>query len=510
MQTWSLSRLTAEDLGIYLGTPSTWVCSRSKGLVVVEPTLVAVSKRTNRIEAVGNAARLLARKAYGVEAVSPAKENVIEDSEAAESFLRHLYQQATGRRFWVRPRVLFPIPGYSTYVERRALIHAAQRAGASRVFLVSNALTAALGAGVPIAQSNGTMVLHIGRFGTEASIFSSAVEVSRYPMPIGTRAMDMAIVERLKRKYNLQITLATAERVRAEIGTAYPFDEDIEIQVNGRGTIEGGPKSHAVRSSEVREALADPLSIIIEGVRFLLERAPVEFAADIVDTGIRLSGDGALLRGIDRRLQEELKLSVSVADNPLATSLLGTMEYLSSWNLESAEPFSSVPEVYDKQALGQKAGVAAILPDSSRFHSCFISYSHADGGFAERLHSDLEEAGVVCFFAPKNLSIGALTRPALDENVRRHDKLLLILSKHSVRSQWVEQEVESALAKERAQGQMVLFPVRIDDSILEHQGGWPELIRNTRHIGDFTKCTEATLYRQSFERLLHDLRPSAH
>jgi rod shape-determining protein MreB len=324
----------SNDLAIDLGTANTLVFTRNGGIVVREPSIVVINKLTNRIEAVGQAAKdMLGRTPGNVVAVRPMKDGVIADFEVTEQMLKYFIRQALGGRRLTRTRIVIGVPSEITPVEKRAVKEAAMSAGASEVFLVEQAMMAAIGAGLPITEPSGNMVVDIGGGTTDVAVISLSGTVYSKSVRVAGNEMDSAIIQYLKRKYNLLIGERTAELIKCEIGSAYPLKEEMKLEIKGRDLIEGVPREQVITDSEIREALAEPVSTIVEVVRMALERTPPELSADIMDKGIVLSGGGALLRSLDQRLRDETGLPVVPAEDPLAAVVLGTGRLLEDMDL---------------------------------------------------------------------------------------------------------------------------------------------------------------------------------
>jgi rod shape-determining protein MreB len=324
----------SNDLAIDLGTANTLVYAKNKGIVVREPSIVAVNKINNNVEAVGKEAKeMLGRTPGNIVAIRPMKDGVIANFEVTEKMLQHFIRKAHNGKTWVSPRVVIGIPSEITQVERRAVEDSAYRAKASEVYLVEEAMAAAIGAGLPITEPHGNMVVDIGGGTTDIAVISLSGIVYSRAVRVAGNEMDEAIISYIKRKYNLLIGERTAEAIKIELGSAYPLDEPLSYEVRGRNLIEGIPKTITMTDEEVREALADSVSTIINAVRVALERTPPELSADIVERGIVLTGGGALLKNLDKRLSIETGLPVSLADDPLASVVLGTGKMLSDFDL---------------------------------------------------------------------------------------------------------------------------------------------------------------------------------
>ncbi|HVS02143.1 MAG TPA: rod shape-determining protein [Thermoanaerobaculia bacterium] len=330
----SILRYFSNDLAIDLGTANTLVFARNKGIVVREPSVVVINKVTNKIEAVGAEAKeMLGRTPGNIEPIRPMKDGVIADFEVTEKMLDHFIRKAHGGRRLVRPRIVIGVPSEITQVEKRAVRDSAERAGASEVFLVEQAMMAAIGAGLPITEPSGNMIVDIGGGTTDVAVISLAGTVYSRSVRIAGNEMDDAIIQYLKRKYNLLIGERTAEMIKWEIGSAYPLKEALRMEIKGRDLVEGVPKNLMISDEEIREALAEPVSTIVEAVRQALERTPPELSADIMDRGIVLSGGGALLRNLDQRLRDETGLPVVLAEDPLASVVLGAGRVLEDIDL---------------------------------------------------------------------------------------------------------------------------------------------------------------------------------
>jgi rod shape-determining protein MreB len=331
-----LSGFFSSDLGIDLGTANTLIYARGRGIVVNEPSIVAINRRTREVEAVGHEAKeMLGRTPANIVAIEPMKEGVIADLEITEKMLQHLIRRATNGKSMVNPSVVIGVPGETTQVERRAVEDAAYRAKANKVYLVREVVAAAVGAGLPINEPCANMVVDIGGGTTDIAVISLSGIVFSQEVRVAGNNFDRAIIEFVKRKYNLLIGERTAEEIKIQLGSASPLETPLSMEVRGRSIVEGIPKTITLVDEEVREALAQTVSVIANTVRVALERIPPELSADIVDRGIVLTGGGALLRKMDQRLSNETGLSVSVDENPLLSVVLGTGKMLSDMNLLS-------------------------------------------------------------------------------------------------------------------------------------------------------------------------------
>ena len=332
MVTNSILGLFSNDLAIDLGTANTLVFIRGKGIVINEPSVVAVSmdgKHRKKVLAVGREAKeMLGRTPGSISAVRPMKDGVIADFEITGTMLRHFISKANNGSSWLRPRIVVCIPFGVTDVERRAVREAAVSAGAREVYLIDEPMAAALGADLNITEPSGNMVVDIGGGTTEVAVISLTGIVYSKSIRMAGDKMDEAIISYMKRKYNLMIGARTAEEIKMELGSAYPLEKETSMEVKGRDLVIGVPKTIEVSSEEIREALSDPLRDIVEAVRIALEKTPPELAADIVDKGIILTGGGALLKNIDVMLREETDLPVIVAENPLLSVVIGSGKVL--------------------------------------------------------------------------------------------------------------------------------------------------------------------------------------
>jgi rod shape-determining protein MreB len=329
-----VSALRSNDLAIDLGTANTLVYAKGKGVVLSEPSIVAINKVTNNVEAVGKEAKeMLGRTPGNIVAIRPMKDGVIANFEVTEKMLQHFIRKAHNGRTWVSPRVIIGIPSEITQVERRAVEDSAYRAKASEVYLVEEAVAAAIGAGLPITEPHGNMVVDIGGGTTDIAVLSLGGVVYAKAVRTAGDAMDTAVADFVKRKYNLLIGERTAEEIKIELGSAFPLGESLSMEVRGRNIVEGIPKTISITDSEIREALEPCVGAIVNAVRVALERTPPEVSADIIDRGIVLTGGGALLKNLDERLKVETGLSVFIADDPLTSVALGAGKMLSDFAL---------------------------------------------------------------------------------------------------------------------------------------------------------------------------------
>jgi rod shape-determining protein MreB len=329
-----LLSLFSADLAIDLGTANTRIYSRDRGVVVNEPSAVALDDRTGEVQAVGREAKeMLGRTPGCIRVVKPLKDGVIADFKVTEKMLNYFIQKAHQRRTLVHPRIIISVPSEITQVEKRAVAESAYRANAADVHLVEQAMMAAIGVGLPMTEPGGNMVVDIGGGTTDVAVISLSGIVYSCSLRIAGNHMDEAIMNYLKKKYNLLIGERTAEQIKIEIGSAYVLDKPLIMEIKGRSLIEGMPKAITVNDSEIREALSECVSTIVSAIRVALERTPPELSADISDRGIVLAGGGALLKNLDKRIREETGLPVCIADDPLCSVVLGTGKILSNFKL---------------------------------------------------------------------------------------------------------------------------------------------------------------------------------
>src|SRR5688572_13300065 len=329
--------LFSNDLAIDLGTATMLIYVKGKGIVSCEPSVVAVQRDARggkKVLAVGKEAKeMLGRTPGNIQAVRPLRDGVIADFEITEAMLRYFISRAHNRRTLVKPRIIICVPFGITEVEKRTVKDSAESAGAREIFLIEEPRAAAIGAGLPITEPSGNMVVDIGGGTTEVAVISLAGIVYSQSVRVGGDKMDEAIIAYMKRKYNLLIGEQSAERVKCTIGNAYPSEEVDTLEVKGRDLVAGVPKTVVVNSDEIRDALSEPINTIVEAVMAALERTPPELAADIVDKGIVLTGGGALLKSLDVLLREETGLPVMVADDPISAVVLGTGKVLDELSL---------------------------------------------------------------------------------------------------------------------------------------------------------------------------------
>ena len=324
MFSWLLGYFS-NDIGIDLGTANTLVYVKDRGIVLREPSVVAIQQGSNRVLAVGEEAkRMLGRTPGNIVAIRPMKAGVIADFEVTEAMLRYFIRKAHNRKWVVRPRIIISVPSGITEVEKRAVKDSATHAGAREVYLIEEPMAAAIGVGLPVQEPAGNMIVDMGGGTTEVAIISLAGIVFSRSVRVGGDEMDEAIVQYLKRVYNLMIGERTAEEIKITIGSAYPLGEELSMEVKGRDLVAGLPKTLTITSEEIREALQEPVSAIVEAIRITLERCPPELSSDLVDRGIVLAGGTSQLRGMDKLLAEQTGLPVHVAEDPLSAVAEGT------------------------------------------------------------------------------------------------------------------------------------------------------------------------------------------
>ena len=322
--------LFSNDLGIDLGTANTLVYVKGQGIVLCEPSVVAILRGQGGVLAVGEEAkRMLGRTPGSILAIRPMKDGVIADFEITEAMLRYFIRKVSNHRVLVRPRIVIAIPSGITEVEKRAVRDSALHAGAREVHLVPEPVAAAIGVGLPIHEPAGNMIVDIGGGTTEMAVISLSDIVFSKSIRVGGDEMDDAIIQHMKKAYNLMVGERTAEEIKIKMGSAYPMDQEATMEVRGRDLVAGLPKTVTVTSEEIREALSDPIAQILDAVRQTLERTPPELSADLIERGVVLAGGGSLLRGIDRLLSEETGLPFHLAEDPITAVALGTGRYLS-------------------------------------------------------------------------------------------------------------------------------------------------------------------------------------
>ena len=311
-------------MAVDLGTANTLVYVRGRGIVLSEPSVVAIDQRTGEVHAVGiEAKRMLGRTPGNISAIRPLKDGVIADFDVTEQMLRHFIQKVHQNR-WAHPRVVVCVPSGVTGVEKRAVEEATLSAGARSAFLIEEPMAAAIGAGLPVAEPTGNMVVDIGGGTTEVAVISLGGIVVSQSIRVGGDELDDAIISYVKREYKLMIGSQTAEEVKLEIGSAYPLREEVQAEIRGRDMISGLPKTVVLSSEDVREALEEPMMQIVDAVKLTLDKTPPELASDIMDRGIMLAGGGSLLQGLDERLRRETEMPIHVAESPLTCVAVGS------------------------------------------------------------------------------------------------------------------------------------------------------------------------------------------
>jgi rod shape-determining protein MreB len=331
---WLKERLYC-DLAIDLGTANTLVYLKGRGIIVQEPSIVVMNSQTGKVEAVGKRAKeMVGKTPASVMAIKPMRDGVIADFEIAEKMLDYFIKKATNNRtFVLRPRIVIGIPTGITQVERRAVKDVALRAKASEVYLVEQPMSASVGAELPISEPTGNMIVDIGGGTTDIAVISLSGIVFNHSIRIAGNEMDEAIIQYIKKKYNLLIGEKSAELVKMQIGSAYPLDEPMTLEIKGRDLREGIPKTIVIDDQEIREALEDVIASIVNAIRLALERTPPELSADIIDRGIVLTGGGSLLKNIDKRIREETQLPVFITEDPLTSVVLGAGKMLDDLEL---------------------------------------------------------------------------------------------------------------------------------------------------------------------------------
>jgi rod shape-determining protein MreB len=324
----------SNDLAIDLGTANTLIYVKGKGIILSEPSVVAIKKGTNQVLKVGKEAKeMLGRTPGSIVAIRPLKDGVIADFDVTEQMIRAFILKSHNRKALVRPRVIVGVPSGITQVEKRAIRDSCDQAGAREVYLIEEPMAAAIGAGLPVQEPSGSMIVDIGGGTTEVAVISLSGIVYSQSVRIAGDEMDEGITQYLKRKYNLLVGERTSENVKIQIGSAYPFDEPRKMEIKGRDLVDGIPKTLTINDSDIREALHDPVYAIVDAVKTALERTPPELSADIAEKGIVLAGGGALLHGLDTLISLETHLKVRVADDPLSCVVLGTGKVLDELDL---------------------------------------------------------------------------------------------------------------------------------------------------------------------------------
>lgn len=324
----------SSDLAIDLGTANTLIYVRGKGIVLSEPSVVAIKKGTGQVLKVGREAKeMLGRTPASIVAIRPMRDGVIADFDVTEQMIRAFIVKIHNRKALVRPRIVVGVPSCITQVEKRAIRDSTEQAGAREVYLMEEPMAAAIGAGLPVQEPSGNMIVDIGGGTTEVAVISLSGIVYSQSIRIAGDEMDEAIIQYLKRKYNLLVGERTAENIKIQIGSAYPFDEPRKMEVKGRDLVDGIPKALTVTDSDIREALHDPIYAVVDAVKTALERTPPELAADIAEKGVVMAGGGSLLHGLDTLISLETHLKVTVADDPLSCVVLGAGKVLEELDL---------------------------------------------------------------------------------------------------------------------------------------------------------------------------------
>ena len=335
------SFLMGRDMAVDLGTANTVIYVRGKGIVLNEPSVVAVNMRDGRPVAVGvEAKRMLGRTPSHIEAIRPLKDGVIADFEICEKMLRYFIQKVHNRR-WSKPRMVICVPSGITGVEQRAVKEAAEYAGARRAYIIEEPMAAAIGAGLPVQEPTGNMIVDIGGGTSEVAVISLGGIVTSQSVRVGGDEMDAAIQNYIKKEYGLAIGERTAEEVKVTLGSAWPLQEEVHAEIRGRDLVTGLPKTIVTTTEEIREALDEPVSAIVDAVKVTLDLTPPELAADIMDQGIMLAGGGALLNGLDGRLQDETGMPVAIAPNPLHAVAVGSGQSLEHFEALNGVLFAS-------------------------------------------------------------------------------------------------------------------------------------------------------------------------
>lgn len=315
----------SKDIGIDLGTANTLIFMKGKGIIMREPSVVAVDTRNDTVRYVGQDAKeVIGRTPGSIVAVRPLKDGVIADFDITASMLQIFIRKVCNNSVLARPRIIICIPSGVTEVERRAVREAAFKAGAKHVSIIEEPMAAAIGAGLPVAEATGSMVVDIGGGTSEVAVISLGGIVASRSVRVGGDELDNSIIQYIKRKYNLLIGECTAEDIKINIGSAFPLEEEATMDIKGRDLMDGLPKNIQITSEEIREALADPLSMVLDAIRTTLEKTPPELSADIIDHGITLTGGGALLRGLDQLIEKETGMPVHIAESPLDCVAMGT------------------------------------------------------------------------------------------------------------------------------------------------------------------------------------------
>jgi rod shape-determining protein MreB and related proteins len=329
-----ITTLLGRDMAVDLGTANTLVYVRGRGIVLNEPSVVAINTINNAILAVGTEAkRMIGRTPSHIRAVRPLKDGVIADFDVTEKMLRYFVQKVHHRRVFAKPRVVVCVPSGITGVEHRAVIEAAYSAGARQAFIIEEPMAAAIGAGLPIHEPSGNMVVDIGGGTTEVAVISLGGIVTSSSIRVGGDELDEAIIQHVKKEYSVALGERTSEAIKLAIGSAFPTADDLIAEIKGRDLVSGLPKTIHITAEEVRRAIEEPVNAVIDSVKNTLDRCPPELAADIMDKGIVLTGGGALLKGIDERLKHETGMPIHVAENPLSCVAIGSGKCLEEFEI---------------------------------------------------------------------------------------------------------------------------------------------------------------------------------
>jgi rod shape-determining protein MreB len=313
------------DMAVDLGTANTLVYVRGRGIVLNEPSVVAINTHTGKIVAVGiEAKRMIGRTPGNIVAVRPLKDGVIADFDVTERMLRYFIQKVHKRRHFAKPRIVVAVPSGITGVEQRAVKEAGYQAGARRVYIIEEPMAAAIGAGLPVHEPTGNMVVDIGGGTTEVAIISLGGIVTSQSIRVGGDELDQAIISYAKKEYSLMLGERTSEEIKMAIGSAYPFDDEPHAEIRGRDLVSGLPKTVVISAEEIRRAIEEQVNTVVDAVKTTLDKCPPELSGDIMDRGIALTGGGALLKNIDERLREETGMPIHMVDNPLDSVVLGS------------------------------------------------------------------------------------------------------------------------------------------------------------------------------------------
>jgi rod shape-determining protein MreB and related proteins len=340
----TLTGFGSRDMAVDLGTANTLVYVRGRGIVLSEPSVVAIDTRTGEVHAVGvEAKRMLGRTPGSISAIRPLKDGVIADFDVTEQMLRHFIQKVHQNRF-AHPRVVVCVPSGVTGVEKRAVIEATESAGARQALLIEEPMAAAIGAGLPVSEATGNMIVDIGGGTTEVAVISLGGVVTSQSIRVGGDELDDAIIQFIKKEYSLALGERTAEEVKVALGSAWPLEEELHAEIRGRDLVTGLPKTIVTSTDEIREAIDEPVSAIVDAVKVTLDKTPPELAADIMEQGIVLAGGGALLNGLGARLEHETGMPIVIAPNPLFCVAIGSGQSLEHFEAFDGGLFSTSPD----------------------------------------------------------------------------------------------------------------------------------------------------------------------